>query len=411
MIPMPPAYVPAPGPEALARRLKSLLAAEVPVACGVYVGLAEPAGLSARHAEATYATARHLAHGSVDLLPHFNTNPPPILRILGAASLGRADALGSAMDNFPSDLATDLWRLVAERVRNPLDLQPNERRRASDLMLRLGYVAAAADVLGIRDANPETHAFGADSAVEELAVLTRRPHDTSVLEQRALGLARDSTRSPRARMIMATYVVVRNGKRGSDTPAMHEAADLALKAMRERESGGFAESLAQQTVYRAVAFVPFLRGDAEATFKLLDQALAQQMSAKAKAVSELERLAWIDHAFPLYETIAKTHLRLGDVDKAVAASDHLTSLSPNDQRAWDVRGQALLRAGRLEEALAAYGRAIPLGGLPVARAAYHLGWIHARLGNRNEADSCYRLSWKVDPTVPALAGLIDSAAD
>ena len=127
-------------------------------------------------------------------------------------------------------------------------------------------------------------------------------------------------------------------------------------------------------MYRAVAFVPFLRGDAEATFKLLDQALAQQMSAKAKAVSELERLAWIDHAFPLYETIAKTHLRLGDVDKAVAATDHLTSLSPNDQRAWDVRGQALLRAGRLEEALAAYGRAVPLGGLPVARAAYHLGW-------------------------------------
>ena len=70
----------------------------------------------------------------------------------------------------------------------------------------------------------------------------------------------------------------------------------------------------------------------------------------------------------------------------------------------------MLKAGRLDEALVAYGRAIPLGGLPVARAAYHLGWIHARLGNRDEARSCYRLSWKVDPTVPALAELIENAA-
>ena len=63
MIPTPPAYVPAPGPKALARRLKSLLAAEVPVACGVYIGLAEPARLSARQAEATYASAHHFANG------------------------------------------------------------------------------------------------------------------------------------------------------------------------------------------------------------------------------------------------------------------------------------------------------------------------------------------------------------
>ena len=67
----PPPYVPEPGPDALARRLRSLLVANVPVACGVYCGLAQPGPLSARHAEATFARARHFAAGTVDELPHF----------------------------------------------------------------------------------------------------------------------------------------------------------------------------------------------------------------------------------------------------------------------------------------------------------------------------------------------------
>ena len=403
----PAPYVPTPGREALATRLKSLLAAEVPVACGAYIGLADPGGLSSRHAEATYARAHHLAHRSVDLLPHFNTNPPPILRILGAVSWGRADAIGDRMRDFPDDLASDLWRRVETLLRDPSDLRQDERRHASDLMLRLGYLRAAAEMLGMHDPDPATHVFRGESAVEELAVLGRRPHDRSVLEARALGLARDLGFPARVRLVMANFVVVRHGRRGSDTPELREAADLALKAVGELDMGAFARHLATQTVYRAIAFVPFVRGDAPGTFNLLDQALAHQMAAKAEAVGELERLAWIDHAFPLYETIAKTHLRLGDVGEAVAATDQAAALSPNDPRAWDIRGQALLQAGRLDEALVAYGRAIPLGGLPVARAAYYLGWIHAQLGHHDEARSYYRLSWKIDPTVPALHDLIE----
>jgi Flp pilus assembly protein TadD len=159
-----------------------------------------------------------------------------------------------------------------------------------------------------------------------------------------------------------------------------------------------------------VAFVPFVRGDLDGTMRILDEALGHQMAARPLAESALQRLAWIDHAFPLFETIARTHLRLGSVDAAIAATGELAALSPNDSRAWDARGQALLMAGRLEEALVAYGHGIPLGGLPVARAAYHLGWIHEQLGHRDEARSCYRLSWRIDPTVPVVAELAGFAA-
>lgn len=406
----PPPYVPEPGPDALARRLRSLLIANVPVACGVYCGLAKPGPLSARHAEATFARARHFAAGTVGELPHFNTNPPPILRVLAAASLGRADAMGRRMADMPSDLASDLWRRVEERLRAPYALTVDERSHASDLMLRLGYVDGAAGLLGIENAEAAKHRFGAHTALAEFAVFARGRSDRAVLESRALDLARDRTRPARVRTVMATYVVVRNGKRGADTPELHEAARLALAAMAESDADDLAASLSRQTVHRAVAFLPFVRHDLAGTLAHLDRARAYQDAAKAHAKSDLQRLAWIDHAFPLHETIARTHLRLGDVGAAIAATDELVALSPNDSRCWELRGQALVRAGRYDEALVAWGRAIPLGGLPVAKAAYHLGWIHEQLGDPDRAREHYRLSWRIDPTVPVVAARIDREA-
>ncbi|MDT8912283.1 hypothetical protein [Amycolatopsis sp. PS_44_ISF1] len=406
MIAGPPAYFPPAGSAPLAARLRALLTAGVPVACGVYPGLADPGPASARHAEATHARARHVADRSVEL-PHFNTNPPPILRVLAAASLGRVDALSDTMADFPADLAGDLWRQVAGVVADPGGLEPAERAHASDLMLRLGYPRTAARVLGMAAPDPASHAFSRECAIAELAVLLRRRHDPAVLEARALDLARDRSHTARVRMIAANFVVVRNGRRGTDTPALHESAELALAAAEEWEADPFAGNLAWQTVHRATAYVPFLRGDADGTLRALDLAEARQKAAEAEVTDPLRELAWIDHAFPLYETIAKTHLRLGHAGPAVTATARLVELSPHDQRTWAVRGQALLAAGRPEDAAEAFGRALPLGGLPVARAAYHLAWIHDLLGDRERAAHYCALSRRVDPTVPASAELAE----
>lgn len=409
MIDQVPAYVLASGREALSRRLESLATAQVPVACGVYLNLAEPRGWSARHAEATYRIADQLVRGSASALPHFNTNPPPILRILGLASRGRLDALGTAMADLPDDLTTELWHQVVAFTKDPAELTLEERRRASDLMLRLGYLRAAAELLSMPEPDAAAHVFSRHSAVEELAVLFRRRHDPRLLEERALTVARDRRYSPRVRYTMANFVVVRNGKRRTDTPAMHEAAEIALAAVGELEEGPFQKHLAQQTVYRAVAFVPFVVGDAAGTLRALEQAQQHQLDAELETADDLAGLAWKDHAFPLYETIARTHLALGNPAAAITATDHLVALSPNDSRTWDLRGQALLHAGKLHEAIEAYRPAIPIGGLPVARATFYLGWIHARLGRHEEALGYYRLSERIDPTVSALGALIDAA--
>lgn len=373
----------------------------------MYGGLDPPGERSPRHAEATHAVARHLVDGSVEALPHFNTNPPAILRVLNLASRGRADALRGPMRELPEDLATELWRAVERRVRDPAALSPMERRRASDLMLRLGYPTEAARLLDLSDPDPHRHVFTGDSAVEQLSVLLRLPHDRRALEERALLAAGDRRLSPRIRFVMASFVVVRNGRRGENGPAVRRAATLVENAVTEYEGDPFAGNLALQTAYRALAYAPFLRGDAEETFRLLEQATEHQRLAHSAIDDDLAELAWIDHAFPLFETLARTHLVMGSPDEAVAASGELIRLSPNDPRAWAAHGRALVGAGRIEDAIAAYESAIPLGGLPVGRAAYHLAWLHADLGRRDTARSYHRLAARVDPTVPALDALAE----
>ena len=388
--------------EALRTRLDALSSAQVPCPCRVYAGLGAPGPLSARHAEATYARAQHLADGTVDRLPHFNTNPPSILRIVCAASWGRIDALAGPMDSLPDDLASDLWRRVTGRLADPETLDLAERRQASTLLLRLGYPSAAARIIGLADIDPRTHRFDPATAVEELMVLLRTTPDRELLEQHALEVARNRAFDARTRTVMATFVVVGNGRRGTDTPALRAAADLALEAMHEVDLKAFARHLLHQTVHRAVAYLPFLRGDRTGTLEALHRGLEEQTRAHAEISSPLDELSWIDHAFPLHETFARTHLAFEDPEAAIRATDELIELSPNDHRAWDARTSAFLAAGRPDQARDALARIDPLGGLAVGKAHFLRGWFHEQAGEYDDARASYRRSTRIDPTVPAL---------
>lgn len=384
---MPPRYLPDPGPRALAVRLAALATAGVPVRSRVYVGLHEP-GEAPQHAAVTHAIARHFAAGDTAALPRFTTTPSPMQRVYDAASLGRVDALGGDPAAFPADLASDLWRRVRDRI-----AEPDDRAVAADLLLRLGYQRHAAHVLGMTSLDARTHVFDPALAVKQLAVLFWHPHEPRDLEALALRGARDERLPADARRSLALFVVVRNGRRGADTPALHEAAAVA--------SALPADGLARQSLHRALAFVPFLRGDHAETFRLLDLALHGQLAVRP--TTPLDRLAWADHAFPLHETIAKTHLLTGAPDRAVTATDELVALAPHDHRTWAVRGDALLAAERWDEAVEAFGHAVELGGLPAARAAFLRGWALEHLGRRSDAAESYRLSRRIDPTAPVVA--------
>ncbi|MFG2476586.1 hypothetical protein [Streptomyces fagopyri] len=399
-----PAYRTADDGPALSRRLLALTEAGQPAACPVHVGLGDPVALSDNDALITHTLARHLAEGTAHTLPPFNSVPHPALRVLNAASWDRVDAMTADFAEMPVDLASGLWARVDEVCRHGAPSSPAERGAAAELMLRLGYPLRAAEILGLLDADITTHAFRPDMVRAELQTFMRlRPEARPVLEGRALRAAADPGLPPAARLRLANYIVVLDGKRGTATPEFHRAVALGRRATEEMPETGMVRHLAEHTLYRAIAFEPYLRGDREGTMEFLGRA-ARALEAARPAPDSPDFLSWSDHAFPMFETLSKTLLGYGEVPRALDSTARLVEINPNDHRAWAVRGRALAHAGDLDAAVRAWERILPLGGLPVAAAAFYLGWAHGQLGDADRARAFHRLSYSVDPTPETIAG-------
>jgi tetratricopeptide (TPR) repeat protein len=393
-----PRYRTDPSASGLAIRLRALLTAGVPVACGVHAGLAAPGPNSPLHARITHAIASAFAAGNSAGVPRFEPPPSAHLRLLTAASWGRLDALDADMTAFPADLATSLWWRVHERTYGPLSAA--ERRVACDLLLRLGYPQRAAAVIELSMIDARKLALSPSLAVEQLAVL--RCHlPASAVEALALRGARSGL-PPETRRDLALFVVLRAAARGADSTSLRAGAALAVKASSELALSGFTAALQRARLHRAIAAVPFVRRDIGETHRLLGRALDCLTSATPD--SEVDRLAWEDEAYALHSLLARTHLAAGLPRQAVEHSAHLVSLSAFDDRTWALRGDALVACGRLDEAVEAYTRGVALGGCGAARAAYLRGHVLERLGRVAEAAESYVLSQRIDPTASASIG-------
>ncbi len=386
-----PRYRTDPSPRALATRLRALLAAGVPVDCGVYAGLASPGATSALHARITHAMAQAFVTGASAGVPRFEPPPSAQLRLLTAASWGRLDGLGTDMTTFPIDLAAELWWRVHERALG--SLRPAERRVASDLLLRLGYPQRAAAVIGLAAIDARKHTFSPELAMEQLAVL--RCHlPASVVEPMALTAARSGLPAE-VRRELALFVVFRNAARGTDSTSMRAGAALAVKASSELPQSGFVGALARARLNRAIAAVPFVQHDIGSTHRTLGRAF-DALTSVAPGSAEIDQLAWADEAYALYCLLVRTHLSVGLGQRALGYTDELVALSPGDDRTWALRGDTLVACGRLEEAVEAYGHGVTLGGWGAARAAHRRGFVLERLGLDGAAD--FDLAHRIDPT-------------
>lgn len=395
-----PRYRTDPSPRALATRLRALLTARVPVACGVYAGLSAPVEASPLHARITHAMASAFVTGTSAGVPRFEPPPSAQLRLLTAASWGRLDGVGADMTSFPVDLASELWWRVHERAAG--SLRTAERRVACDLLLRLGYPQRAASVIGLSVIDARRHVLSPELAMEELAVL--RCHvPASVVEAMALRGARSGLPAA-VRLELALFVAFRCAARGADSTSLQAAAALAVKASSELPPNGFAGTLCRARLHRAIAAVPYVRRDIGETHRLLGRALEALTSIAPS--SEADQLAWADEAYALHCFLVQTHLAVGLGQRAVGYTDELVALSPGDDRTWALRGDALAACGRFEDAVAAYTRGVSLGGWGAARAAYLRGHVLDRLGRVAEAAEDYVLSQRIDPTAFVLSASI-----
>lgn len=393
-----PRYRTDPSPRALATRLRALLTAQVPVACGVYAGLSAPVATSPLHAKITHAMAQAFVTGTSAGVPRFEPPPSAQLRLLTAASWGRLDGVGADMTTFPVDLASELWWRVHERSLG--SLRTAERRVACDLLLRLGYPQRAASVIGLTVIDAHRQVLSPELAVEQLAVL--RCHlPASAVEAMALRGARSGLPAE-TRRDLALFVVFRNAARGADSTSLRAGAALAVKASSELPHTGFTMALHRARLYRAIAAVPFVRRDITETHRLLGRAL-ECLTSITPGSAEMDRLAWADEAYALHCFLVRTHLAIGLGQRAAGYADELVELSPGDHRTWALRGDALAACGRLDDAIEAYTRGVALGGWGAARAAHLRGFLLDRLGRVAEAAEDYVLSQRIDPTASVVS--------
>ncbi|MEW2139074.1 hypothetical protein AB0892_21190 [Streptomyces sp. NPDC005409] len=401
---LPPPYEPPQSSGDLTRRLESLLAADVPAVCPVYVGLALPVSCSPKHALATHAIAEHLARRNVEALPAFSEIPPRRLRVLTAASWGRADAVGSEVDHLPTDLATGLWWRISELCKRSEDLTPLERDTAGTLMLRLGYPEQAAGLLGITDVRAGIPAFPRDVRPEHAlarvtVTLQLHPRPGLVVTQ-ALRAVADPGLSVLTRLTLAGFAMPLEASREAGSGALYETVRLAEQALTRLIDVDPEHRWVERRVLQSLADTAVLRGEPEAAHAYLDRAALGAMGMRPQ--DGLRRLAWDEEVLALLACQGRACRSRDDAEGAVAATSRMPGIAPYDAHAWAAHGYALLASGRLDESLHAYEEMLPLGGHPVAAAAFHLGWIHESRGDRRRAQDAYAYSYSIDPTVPAV---------
>ncbi|MGV9690173.1 hypothetical protein ACWDUX_13775 [Streptomyces sp. NPDC003444] len=407
---LPPPYEPPQGPGDLGRRLESLLAADVPAVCPVYVGLAPPVSCSPNHAIATYAIAEHLARRDVEGLPAFGEIPPRRLRVLTAASWGRADALGSEFDHLPADLATGLWLWMAELFTYSKDLTPLELDAAGTLMLRLGYPEQAARLLGVTDVLAGVPAFPPDvrpeHALARVAVCAQLHPRPALVVAQALRAVADPRLPVTIRLMLAGFAIPLEARREAGSGALHRAVRSAEQALTRWTDVDPEHRWIERKVLRSLSGAAIRRGEPEAASAYLDRAALGAMETRPRG--GLRRLAWDEEVLALLEAQGHVCRSRGDAEGAVAATSRMSGIAPYDARARAAHGYALLASGRLDESLHAYEEMLRLGGHPVAAAAFHLGWIHESRGDRRRAQDSYAHSHSIDPTVPAVRERLSS---
>ncbi len=92
-------------------------------------------------------------------------------------------------------------------------------------------------------------------------------------------------------------------------------------------------------------------------------AIAAASGDLASARTFFERCVALDAGFlDAIENLVRIHERTGDLAAALDALDRWTEIAPQSVRSWWARGRILAQSERLDEARAAYDRAIDLGG-------------------------------------------------
>ena len=149
---------------------------------------------------------------------------------------------------------------------------------------------------------------------------------------------------PRAEALLREHL----GAHPTDVAAMRMLAEVAARLRRFAD----AESLLARCLELAPSFDAARHNRA---------ALLNRQGRAAEALPEVERLLARDPRNPSYRNLcAAIHANLGDFERTIAIYGEVLAEFPRQPKIWASYGHALKTAGRVEDSVAAYRRAIAL---------------------------------------------------
>ncbi|MGO3878253.1 MAG: hypothetical protein ACTJHM_03855 [Agrococcus casei] len=366
----------------------------------VYTWLQEDGAVS-HHGHATLELARRVVDAAP--LPYrFNSKPPLTLRLFALASRHQLELVSPGM-RPEARPESDLWGAAYESTRSLPD-DPMLADMTVELLLRLGFANEASALLGLASTDPrdlQPCDIDVDLAIPQMHTLLRTSPDRGGVAELLLELSMSDRFSAYVRAIFAKNFVVYCGKTVTEHPELDGAVSHLTDGDGELELDDFHHHLFMQTVHRAVAFVPHMRGDVAATFDCL--AAAEKCQREAVPTSRLDEIHWNDHAFPLYETMYKSALIAGNTSLALSAANSMIEVSHGaDGRAWLALATSEASVEHLDEALTAARRAVALGGRQTAAGAFAAAQILGEFEEEDESRAMRDVAAAIDPLSPSL---------
>ncbi|MEO3793830.1 hypothetical protein ABGB14_26760 [Nonomuraea sp. B10E15] len=402
-------YAPPSERTALAIRLRHMAAAGQDEACATYFDLRSPSPRAPLHARTTYLLADLLVNGGTRLPLPMDTMVPSRWRLLVAAGFGRLGDIGLTLAPSAAAAPGSLLGRVCAGIAEPRRLPDNAFRQAAQILWRLGAKQSVLDLYGVEPEADLITAMGKSDRPSEVASTFFLQHGTSdALEEALLDRAADPTLMHAERVRLTRFVLVRRGKARRPTgDRLSRAYALGTAILQDladdTEIDEFSSAMLRSTLHRAMAFRPFLDGQAQAALDhLLD---ADALLAAQRPDDTALRLLLQDHHFPALETLSQTAGMVGRHELAAQAAHRLVALDPYDARSWFALGKVMIGRNDPLGAAAAFTAAASCEFAQQARACYFAAVAYAEAGLTGTAGHWLRRSAALDPTPPALESL------
>jgi tetratricopeptide (TPR) repeat protein len=201
----------------------------------------------------------------------------------------------------------------------------------------------------------------------------------------------DTEETLRFRLLICLHGTVNQGQVGN-APEVERWRNTGLSVLAKIDRCSrftdFERQLLVSRFYRAASYYPFVMQDMAMLRN--DARLCEDNARALRPQNRLQQLVCDENTFPMLESMAKVHAKLGDHDRAFALVREIShSLDPLDSRAWIQLGELHEKRGETEAALDAFLRSAAIGA-PFGRVAwYKAGACFEEAGDDREARRCY----------------------